>query len=141
MRLVFDTNVLISSLLSQGSAPFKAYEWAVENNAVILACRPTVAEFAKKIYLPKFDRYILNDARREAIILYQDRATLLDIPMDHNVTASIDPDDNIFLALAKLGKADFIVSGDKKHLLSLGSFEGIPILSPADFLDRVAGGH
>lgn len=141
MRLVFDTNVIISSLLSKGSAPFKSYEWAIDNDAVILICRETLAEFAKKIYLPKFDRYIRDDARREAIKLYRDRATVLHISPDHNVTASIDPDDNIFLALAKIGKADFVVSGDKRHLLSLGSFEGVPILSPADFLGRVAGEH
>lgn len=44
-----------------------------------------------------------------------------------------DPDDNILLALALDGKADYIVSGDK-DLLELTPFQGIPIVAPAEFL-------
>ena len=44
-----------------------------------------------------------------------------------------DPDDNILLALALDGKADYIVSGDK-DLLDLTPFQDIPILKPAEFL-------
>jgi predicted nucleic acid-binding protein len=42
------------------------------------------------------------------------------------------------LECALAGEADFIVSGDKKHLLALRQFQGIPIVSPADFLRRLA---
>jgi len=53
------------------------------------------------------------------------------------IRASLDPKDDIFLALAVDGRADFIVSGDKKHLLALGSHQGIPIIAPAEFLSRM----
>ncbi len=46
-----------------------------------------------------------------------------------------DPDDDHFLACAVSGRADCLVTGDP-HLLKLGSYKGIPILSPADFLTR-----
>jgi uncharacterized protein len=49
-----------------------------------------------------------------------------------------DPSDNIYLACAVEGKADFIVSGDD-HLKSLQSFRGIPIVNPATFLQTMPG--
>ena len=41
------------------------------------------------------------------------------------------------LSCALAAEADFIVSGDKKHLLALRQFQGIPIISPAEFLRRL----
>ncbi len=50
---------------------------------------------------------------------------------------SPDPKDNPILAAALAGKADLIVSGDKKHVLALGAVEGIPIVTARDALDRL----
>jgi hypothetical protein len=47
------------------------------------------------------------------------------------VNASPDPDDNPILATAIAGRADLVVSGDKKHMLALGDIDGIPIVSAA----------
>jgi len=49
-----------------------------------------------------------------------------------------DPADNMVLECALEGQVDYIVSGDTRHLQPLGSFEDIPILSPADFIVRVS---
>ena len=54
-----------------------------------------------------------------------------------NVDVSPDPDDNRILGTAIAGRADMIVSGDKKHMLSLGHVEGIPIVSVADATHRL----
>ena len=51
--------------------------------------------------------------------------------------ASPDPEDNIFLVSAVEGKADYVVSGDKKHLLSLREYRGIRILTPKRFVTEV----
>lgn len=51
-------------------------------------------------------------------------------------TAVSDPKDVMVLAAAVGGRADYIVSGDK-HLLTLGAYEGIPILRVADLLQRL----
>ena len=48
-----------------------------------------------------------------------------------------DPDDAKVLACAVAGKVDVIVTGDRKHLLPLGRFRGVPIISPAELLDRL----
>jgi putative PIN family toxin of toxin-antitoxin system len=49
-----------------------------------------------------------------------------------------DPSDNLFLAAAKESNASYLVSGDR-HLLQLGSYEGIPILTPRAFFDILTG--
>ena len=48
-----------------------------------------------------------------------------------------DPDDEMILECALAAEADYIVSGDKRHLLPLRQFRGIPIVSPPDFLRRL----
>jgi predicted nucleic acid-binding protein len=47
-----------------------------------------------------------------------------------------DPDDNIVLEAALTVGADYVVSGDS-HLLDLGTFQDVPILTPDDFLERI----
>lgn len=49
-----------------------------------------------------------------------------------------DPSDNRVLECAVAARSDFIVSGDARHVLSLGSHEGIPIIKVGDFLERIA---
>jgi predicted nucleic acid-binding protein len=53
------------------------------------------------------------------------------------VNLSPDPKDNPILAAAIAGKADLIVSGDKKHMLALGAVAGIPIVTAKNALDRL----
>ncbi len=55
------------------------------------------------------------------------------VPKQTPAVIEEDPEDDHFLACAFYGVPDYIVSGDP-HLLRLGSYEGILILSPADFL-------
>jgi len=58
-------------------------------------------------------------------------------PVERASDVTPDPDDEMILECALAAEADFIVSGDKKHLLELRQFQGIPIVSPADFLRRI----
>ena len=57
-----------------------------------------------------------------------------DLPTFH---LSPDPDDNPILAIAVGGQAQLVVSGDKGHMVALGTVEGIPILSARDALAQV----
>ena len=54
-----------------------------------------------------------------------------------DVSFSPDPDDNVILATAIAGRADVIVSGDKKHMLVLRQVEGIPIVTASDAAARL----
>ena len=57
----------------------------------------------------------------------------LDDPPAANL--SPDPKDNPILAAAIAGKANLIVSGDKKHMLALGTVEGVPVVTAREALD------
>jgi len=50
-----------------------------------------------------------------------------------------DPDDDKVLECAEVGGASHIVTGDRRHLLPIGSHKGIPIVTAADFLKIAAG--
>ena len=101
---------------------------------MLIRSAETLEEFARKIALSKFDKYLNPDEKARAIVRYRDES--ISVTPDTLIKASPDVKDNMFLELALAASADCIVSGDKKHLLILHPFRGIPILSPADFLKR-----
>ena len=73
-----------------------------------------------------------EEERLEPILFLELNARRFDI--HEKISASKDLKDNMILELAIASNASCIITGDKKHLLSLHPFRGIPILSPADFL-------
>lgn len=132
MRIILDTNVLVSAVLVINSPNNKVLERALKNEVVLLSVH-TMDELIETLKKPKIRKYIpLSDAA--VFIDKLDRkATYIEIM--HVVNECRDPKDNKFLELALSGKADCIVSGDK-DLLVLNPFRGIPIISAAEFLDK-----
>lgn len=131
-RVVLDTNVLISGLLSTTSAPANAIEHAITSGQLI-ASAETLRELMSKLLSPKFDRYVTRE-RRDALLLRL--APLIEIvEIVQTVRMCRDPTDDKFLEAAVNGRADVIVSGDR-DLLELNPFRGIAILSPTAYLDR-----
>ena|SRR4029079_9882553 len=131
-RLVIDTNVFISGLLSSTSHPARVVERAIEHGQ-LLGSTQTVRELIETLLLPKFDRYVSRQ-RREALL---DRlAPLVEIvEIVQRVQVCRDPKDDKFLELAVNGRANVVVTGDD-DLLSLHPFRGIDILPPAAYLER-----
>jgi putative PIN family toxin of toxin-antitoxin system len=127
---VFDTNVLISANLKPNSVSRQAYDKALATGTLIKSSK-TFEEFARKIVLPKFDKYLTAGDKTKAIVRYRDDSVLVEIRIQ--ILESQDVDDNMFLELAVSVAADCIISGDP-HLKILNPFRGIPIVSPADFL-------
>jgi hypothetical protein len=80
---------------------------------------------------PKFDNYISNESRLNAITAFTKTAQLINISI--NITICRDQKDNKFLELAVAAEAACIITGDK-DLLVLNPFENIPIVTAADFL-------
>ena len=131
-RVVLDTNVLISGLLSNTSAPARAVEHAITSGQLI-ASADTLRELMSKLLSPKFDPYVTRE-RRDALLLRL--APLIEIvEVVQVVRACRDPSDDRFLEAAVNGRADVIVSGDR-DLLELNPFQRIAILTPAAYLDR-----
>ena len=131
-RLVTDTNALISRLLLPSSIPGRAVRKAVDNG-LLLVSEATMEELADVLARPKFDRYISLEDRQQFLRLLGRLAEF--VPIVYPVRACRDPKDNKFLEVALNGKAAVILSGDS-DLLALHPWQGIPILSPAEYLKR-----
>ncbi len=138
LRVVVDTNVFVSALLSPAGAPAQVLRAWRERRFLLLTSAEIIAEIAETL-----SRFIgrapytvtLEDVKGVVTLLKNDA---LEIPGGVDVSdADIpDPDDLVFLACALGGGADVIVSGDK-HLKSLGDYRGIPILTARDFITRL----
>ena len=133
MKVVFDTNVVISACFWRG-APFECLAmWGREELTASIS-PPLLVEYEET-----FEELVLDYGDR----LHVDWTELLRssaemvFPVERASGATADPFDEMVLECALAAGAEAIVSGDKKHLLVLGSFRGIPILSPGDFLKRV----
>jgi len=136
MRAVIDTNVLLSALL-WGGTPHALLEH-VRNGTVTLISSPALlAELARVLERPKFDVVLLrsNTSRAQTLAEVRQLAEVIDPPPLARPVCR-DSDDDAVLALAFAARVDTVISGDD-DLLSLGSFEGIPILTPAQGLQRV----
>ena len=130
VRVVFDTNALISALIVPRSVPAKALDLAVEHFEIIVS-KATWQEFELKIKKTSLERYFRNTHDRDAAVHAINRV-VTHVAVRSVVTDCRDPKDNPFLELALDGKADAIISGDK-DLLVLNPWRGVCIQSPGDF--------
>ena len=134
-RLVIDSNVWIAALISPAGTARQLVDAVLDNDIDILMSEETFAELVSRLDRPKFDRYREPEAWNlflselvELALWLEDAGTATDI--------SRDADDDKFLALAVTGQADAIISGDS-DLLELVTHDGIPVLTPAQFLQHL----
>ncbi len=132
MRLIIDTNILISGLLSERSLPAHLIVLWREGKFDLLTSFEQLDEFMRVTRYPKIRERLSPALAGRLIGELRDVAVLL--PKLPIVTASEDPDDNYLLATALAGAADFLVTGDKRDLLLLKIFEGTKIVTVRDFL-------
>ncbi len=133
MRVVLDTNILVSALLWRGT-PYRCL-LAVQAGLADLVVSPPILEELRTVLVTKF-RFAVADAE-DAVDLFRASADMVEISGQLRVVAD-DPDDDKFVETAQAGRADLIVSGDR-HLLALGSEVGVPIITARGFLDRLGG--
>lgn len=133
MRLVLDTNVVVSGLLWDGP-PAKLIDAAQTGALELFTSRVLLAELTRILRRAKFARMIAaSGASLDDLVLgYADLATL-NVPAPILPTVLHDPDDDHVLACAIAAQADLIVSGDT-DLLTLKTFRDIPIALPAEAL-------
>jgi len=128
MRLVVDTNVFVSAAFKELSWPGMVIRWvdkfggllktpATEREVFEVLQRPRIAESTVPLFGTRL-RQIFSTAEL--------------VTLTERITGCRDPKDDKFLELAVNGRADLIVSGDA-DLLVLGTFRGIPIITPAAF--------
>lgn len=132
MRLVVDTNILISALLAGTSLPAHLIVLWREGRFDLLSSAAQLDELMRVTRYPKIRERLSPALAGRLINEIRDLAVLLEaLPI---VTASPDPYDNYLLAMASAGSADFLITGDKRDLLALKLFEGTKIITVRDFL-------
>jgi putative PIN family toxin of toxin-antitoxin system len=128
--VVLDTNVLLSALLSLRGNPFRCVALAKAGLIQSVTCDDILHEFREKLET-KFD-YSPGHAQAAADEL---RSFSRLVSITHTLkVVSADPDDDKIIECAVVGQAEYIITGDRRHLLPLGSYQAIRIVSPADFL-------
>jgi putative PIN family toxin of toxin-antitoxin system len=131
MRAVLDTNVLISAYVFPGGTPESVFRLALEGHLEIGPSRPLLAELGRVLEL----KFGWEAARAEAVVAQVARIATLVEPAETIRVVSADPADDRVLEAALAFGADLIVSGDR-HLLDLGAWHGIEIVSPAGLAAR-----
>ena len=133
MKVVLDTNVVVSAIISPNGPTARIIEaWRADRLTWILS-EPLLAELRRVLREPKLDRYL--QARRREIEDFVAEVAKITTIVEPRATVSViesDESDNRLLEAAVEGPADYIVSGDN-DLLALGSYEGITIVTPARF--------
>jgi putative PIN family toxin of toxin-antitoxin system len=131
-RVVFDTNILFSGLGWRGN-PYRCLQLARSGKVESITCQEILAEFENTLRL-KRNMPAADVARAVTEVLMFSR--LVTITNTLKVVA-VDTDDDKIAECAVVGGATHIVTGDRRHLLPLGSYQGIAIVTAADFLTSV----
>ena len=136
MRVVVDTNVLVSGIFFGGVPGRILSAWAAGKVSLVLS--PDILEEYRRVGQELGVQYPDLEVALEPILaLVAMSATIVDAPR-LEVPVSEDPADDMFLAAALASRTRLIVSGDK-HLLRVSGWRGITVLTPRQFLDQHVG--
>jgi putative PIN family toxin of toxin-antitoxin system len=133
VRVVIDTNIWVSGLLWRG-LPWKLLRLAEAGEVELCMAPAMIVELAEVLTYerlqPRRDQLGLTPA--ELVAYTVSLVSLFEVPEGDPIVAA-DPDDDVFLRCALVARAAYVVSGDR-HLLELGEYADIPILTVHDFL-------
>ena len=136
-RLVIDTNVFVSGLISGAGSPARILRAVRDKRAVHVVSDPIVEEYLRVLDYPRIRKF--NNiteafiADIAAYLVYQTER----VELQSRIRMSPDPDDDVFLNTAVDGRATLLVTGDKTGLLALRAVESIPIVSAREAVFRL----
>ena len=127
MRVVLDTGILIAALITTDTPPALIYQAWRKKRFELITSEWQLDEFRRVTRYSKLRRFLkpaeaghlVNSLRRQAVVLEVLRS----------VELSPDPNDNPVLAMAEASRAQYLVTGDKKDLLALGTIDGTHIVT------------
>lgn len=138
LRLVLDTNIVVAGLLWNGP-PRRLIELAIEGEALGLFSSPVLLdELAHTLADSKFARRLEAFGISIAALMAQYTALVtLVAPASVPRVVTNDADDDHVIAAAVVARADLIVTGDRKHLLPIGTHQGIAIVTAREVVERL----
>jgi putative PIN family toxin of toxin-antitoxin system len=133
VKVVLDTNILVSGLLWRG-APYRCLLAVRAGLADLVISQPILDEL-RRVLVTKFHH--TAEEAEEAATFVRESATMVEIPGQLRVVRD-DAEDDKFIETAQVAGANYVVSGDR-HLLTLGAHAGISVIGARTFLDTLSG--
>jgi uncharacterized protein len=139
VRIVVDTNLLVSGIISAGGLPRQLVDAAKAGEFELCTSEVLLAELLDVFSRGKFAARLAQAGLTPEGIVGELRriAVVVPTPATPPRVVLTDPDDDHVIAAAIAGSADLIASGDKRDLLPLGSYASIPIVTARDALERL----
>ena len=140
LRAVLDSSVLVSAFLTPHGSVVRLLREPARSRYQLCLSEPILTETAEvllsKPRLRRFAAYADNDVRDYIRWLLAQAEMIPNVPELRVVAA--DPKDDPIIATAVAAKADYLITGDRAHLLPLVQYEGIRIIAPRAFLEILA---
>jgi putative PIN family toxin of toxin-antitoxin system len=135
VRIVLDTNVIVSGLLLTNSIPGQLLLLWEDEQYELVTSIEQIDEVSRVLAYDKLKNRIDPTKAKTLLTSLQLSAEIArELP---EVSYTIDLADNLILGTAITGRVDILVSGDQQHLLPLGVVENIPILTPREALEKI----
>lgn len=135
MRVVLDANLYISFFLTRGETIASVFSYWAKGYFTVIASPSIIKEIKSSFQYPKIRSRLQAKDIFNLYLLLEEEVEI--VYSKFRVKVLKDPKDNMYLACAKDGKADYLVTGDKKHLLPLKEFGRTKIVSPRKFVKVV----
>jgi len=111
LRLVLDTNIVVSAALKPLGLPRTVLLLAITKPARLYLSAPIFAEY--RVVLSRAELHIRKGLRRQLLQLLENRAHFI-VPSG-SLQVTSDPADNIFLECADAARADYLITGNQRH--------------------------
>jgi uncharacterized protein len=138
MRVVLDTNILVSALIAPAGNPAAIYNAWEQGKFTLLTCAEHLDEVRITLQKPRVASLI--KPYKAGRLVNQIKKLAVDVGQLPRLKRSPNPGHNYLLALAEAGEADYLVTGDKGGLLVLGHHKSARIVTAHDFAGLFAAG-
>jgi putative PIN family toxin of toxin-antitoxin system len=132
LRLVIDTNVVISAAIKPESLQRTTLLLAITKPARLYVSRPILEEYAEVLSRPEL--HIRKGLRQQLLQLIKNHSYI--VTPSRRLEVAGDPDDNMFLECADSAKADYLVTGNQKHFPIF--WKKTKVITPREFISLVA---
>src|SRR3972149_8514411 len=133
LKVVYDTNLIVSAALKKESLPALLLSLALEDKVRLFISPALIKEYEEVLKRPRFK--LGHNEIMELIEEINQKATIVKPTKKLDIITE-DEADNRILECALKAKADFIITGNKKHF-RFERFKGIRIITPKEFMDEI----
>lgn len=135
MKLVLDTNILVSAVINPNGNPRNLFDRWLNGELELATSLFQLDELARVLTYPRLQRYLRHNEAELLLARLREAATVVDDLPEINLSPG--PDDNFILATAIAAEANALVTGDKRDLLSLEKVREVRIVTVAECIRQL----